>query len=111
MSPDEVEQMLYDHAIRSTARPPVGERIVNFLSSRVFKSGLVAGSALVCTVLMSVPVGTTASHTDSQQAGKSPSQFTDTNNDKSPSLQLDAPFQHDTDPVTTPSLALSPLGN
>jgi hypothetical protein len=52
MDADQVEQMLYEHAIRTKIRAPLSERVSNLGYNRIVNGGVVAGAALVCTLAM-----------------------------------------------------------
>jgi hypothetical protein len=53
MGPDEVEQMLYEHAIKTKIRASLPERLSNLGYNRIVTSGVVAGAALICSLFMS----------------------------------------------------------
>jgi hypothetical protein len=59
MDAQRVEQLLFDHAIKTRIRPPLSERVSNLAYNRVVCGGVVAGTALVCTLAMSNSGGPT----------------------------------------------------
>ena len=46
MDAEQVEQMLYEHAIRTKLRAPLSDRVLNLGYNRVVTTGVVAGAAL-----------------------------------------------------------------
>ena len=101
MQPEEVEQMLYEHAIRTKIRAPMPERLSNLGYSRIVTSGIVAAAALICSLVMSKTSGSSAGGSVYGSLGQP--QFTDNNSSKQTSFH-----QHGAD--ATPSLAMSPVG-
>jgi hypothetical protein len=100
MQPEEVEQMLYDHAIRTKIRAPLPERLSNLGYSRIVTSGLVAGAALICSLVMSKSTGSPFG--GALYGGMGQPQLTDNNASKTTN------FHHQGE--NTPSLAMSPVG-
>ena len=45
--------MLFEHAIKTKIRAPLPERLSNLGYTRIVTSGIVAGAALVCSLVMS----------------------------------------------------------
>ncbi len=108
MQPEEVEQLLFEHAIRTKIRPPLAERVSNLAYNRLVASGVVAGAALVCSLAM-IRTGTTANG-NSVYDGVSHPQVTDTDPNKRPHYQMPAsPYPQNAEPVAA-SLAMSPIG-
>jgi hypothetical protein len=62
MGPDEVEQMLYERAIKTKIRAPLPERLSNLSYSRIVTSSVVAGAALVCSLVMSRSTGASSGY-------------------------------------------------
>jgi hypothetical protein len=99
MQPDEIEEMLYQRAIRSKVRAPQPERAMNLGYNRTVAGSVVAGAALICTLVLT---GTGISSPTADRGSESPMhpQMTDTN------LRNSQPIQQNTDPVTA-SVAMS----
>jgi len=102
MQPEEVEQMLYEHAIRTKIRAPLPERLANLGYSRIVTSGLVAGAALICSLILSKSTGPSAG--SAIYAGLGQPQLTNNDPSKQPNFH-----QHGAE-STPASLAMSPVG-
>jgi hypothetical protein len=105
MQPDEVEQMLYDHAIKTKIRAPLAERMSNLGYSRILTSGLVAGAALICSLVISRNGGTGVGN--GVYGNVSQPQLTDSNPDASAKRTNFHPQSVESAPA---SLAMSPVG-
>jgi hypothetical protein len=104
MAPDEVEQMLYQHAIRTKIRAPLPERLSNLGYSRVVASGIVAGAALVCSLVMSKSSTTPASNAAYGSLGH-PQVDTDPSQRTNYHVQS-APYPQSSDQASAASLSL-----
>ncbi len=103
MHPDEIEEMLYQKAMRTKIRPPLQERMSNLGSYRSVAGGLVAGMGLVFTLLVG--------HTDSS-VSRTASSMSRTSAETSNTVSQMTLFQassHQNDSATA-SLAMSPIG-
>lgn len=106
MDADQVEQMLYEHAIKTKIRAPLSERISNLGYNRIVSGGVVAGAALVCTLAMT---NSGAAPSEKVNFGGANYQPQMTGTDPSNRPVYHAPAQMDTqynEPATA-SLALS----
>jgi hypothetical protein len=104
MRPEEIEDMLHHRALRSKARPVMAKRLSNIALGRAVAATAVAGTALLCTLAMTV--NDSQPNTIRPNAAKSSRPLmTDTNDNANPSFTQ--PNQVDnTDPITA-SLAMS----
>jgi hypothetical protein len=101
MQPDEVEQMLFEHAIKTNIRAPMPERLSNLGYNRIVTSGIVAGAALVCSLVMSKSASTL--NANNVFGGLGQPQLTDNANQRTNFHQQGAES-------TSASLAMSPVG-
>jgi hypothetical protein len=110
MQPEEIEEMLYQRAIHSKARPPLAQRLSNLAYKPMVSGGLVAATALVCALAMNL-TRTTSAAGEAGLGGAVNPQVTDTQPKKQPVYQAPIPSAPDnTDPITA-SLAMSRVGN
>jgi hypothetical protein len=106
MGPDEVEQMLYEHAIRTKIRAPLPERLSNLGYSRVLASGIVAGAALVCSLVMSK---SPANNTGSATYGQLGHPQVETEHSQRANFRAQPVYPQTADQASA-SLAMSPVG-
>jgi hypothetical protein len=106
MAPDEVEQMLYERAIRTKIRAPLPERLSNLGYSRILASGVVAGAALVCSLVMSKSPATTTDNTTYGQLGHP---HVDTDPGQRANFHAQPVYPQTADQASA-SLAMSPVG-
>lgn len=98
MQPEEVEQMLYEHAIRTKIRAPRAERLSNLGYNRVVTSGVIAGAALMCSLVVSKTAATSATAV----FGGQPHLNNDSSNNRT--------NYHTQAADSSSSLAMSPMG-
>ena len=105
MRPEEIEEMLFQRAVRSKIRPPLTRRISNLALGRAVAATAVAGTALLCTLALN--------STDSPSPRTSPNAsvkplhplMTDTNQHNPPGSAEPDQLEN-TDPITA-SVAMS----
>lgn len=102
MQPEEVEQMLFEHAIKTKIRAPLPERLSNLGYNRIVTSGIVAGAALICSLVMSKSGSTNGGN--AVFGGMGQPQLTDNNSNQR------ANFHQQGTESTPASLAMSPVG-
>jgi hypothetical protein len=106
MVPDEVEQTLYEHAIRTKIRAPLPERLSHLGHSRVLASGIVAGAALACSLVMSSSPVTT---NDTATFGQLGHPQVDTDHGQRTNFHAQPVYPQTADQASA-SLAMSPVG-
>ena len=104
MDAEQVEQMLYEHAIKTKIRAPMSERISNLGYNRIVTGGVVAGAALVCTLAMT---NSGASSSDKVNFGGASMQPQMSDQNKRPTYQSPTQINPQFSEPATASLALS----
>jgi hypothetical protein len=98
MRPEEIEEMLYDRALRSKIRPRISKRLTNLALGRAVAATAVAGTALLCSLALS---SSDASNVPVRSNPLKPSrpQMTDTDQNPAPGYSEPDRLQN-TDPIT-----------
>jgi len=107
MDAEQVEQMLYEHAIRTKLRAPLSDRVLNLGYNRVVTTGVVAGAALVCTLAMTNSNASTAGDKINIGGASLRPQMSDTDQTKRPAYQTPAPLDHQYNDPASASVAMS----